>query len=86
MNNGPRKGLQPAAFERIQKSPGLEAVWQSHLALANDKDHNTSEDMIANPEPTAECKGYSLKASVARNGAFTITNARNGFSKKYVAK
>jgi len=86
VNNGPRKGLMPPAWEKIQKSPGLEAVWQSHLALANDKAHNTSEDMIANLDPTAQCKGYALKASVSRDGSFTITNARNNVTKKYASK
>ena len=86
VNDGPRKGLMPPAWEKIQKIPGLEGVWQSHFALGNDKDHNTSEDMIANMEPTAQCKGFAIKASVAHDGTFTITNMRNGFSKKYVAK
>src|SRR5215467_6362885 len=57
-NNGPRKGMGVPAFERIQKVKGLEGLWQSHLALANDAAHNTGDDMIANVEPTTECKGH----------------------------
>jgi len=84
VNNGPRKGLSPeSAYETIAKIPGLEGIWQGHLSLAVDKDHNTSENMIANLEDTAECKGNWLKASVAANGDFTLTNGRNGFSKAY---
>jgi beta-lactamase superfamily II metal-dependent hydrolase len=86
VNNGPRKGLHPAAYELISKIPGIEGIWQGHLALAGDKQHNTSEDMIANLEPTAECKGNWLKASVGRDGKFTLTNGRNGFSKTYSAR
>ncbi len=37
--------------------------------------------MIANLEPTAECSGNLLKASVAPDGTYTMTNMRNGFSK-----
>jgi hypothetical protein len=42
--------------------------------------------MIANLEPTAQCTGNLLKASVAADGKYTVTNLRNGFSKTYAAK
>jgi beta-lactamase superfamily II metal-dependent hydrolase len=95
VNNGPRKGLggpspgNPKAltghFERIAKSPGIEGIWQGHRSLL-DPDHNTRDDMIANLEETAECRGYWIKASVSRDGRFTITNGRNGFSQAYAAR
>ncbi len=34
----------------------------------------------------ADCKGNWIKASVASDGKFTITNGRNGFSKTYTAR
>ena len=83
MNNGPRKGGPPAVFETLRKSPGLQDIWQGHLALNTPKDVNTDEKMIANLEPTAECKGNLLKASVAPDGKYTLTNLRNGYSKTY---
>ena len=86
MNNGPRKGGQVSVFETWRKSPGLEDIWQGHLALAIPKEVNTDEKMIANLEPTAECTGNLLTVSVAPNGKYTVTNARNGFSKTYQAK
>lgn len=86
MNNGPRKGGQASVFEVLKKSPGIQDIWQGHLALATPKDINTDEKMIANLEPTAECKGNLLKVSVATNGSYTLTNLRNGFSKTYQAK
>jgi beta-lactamase superfamily II metal-dependent hydrolase len=86
MNNGPRKGGQASVFETLRKSPGLEDIWQGHLALATPKEANTGERMIANLEPTAECKGNLLKASVDAQGRFTITNLRNGYSKAYDSK
>lgn len=61
-NNGPRKGLAPEAFDRIQKGTGLQALWQSHLALASDAAHNTSGDLIANVEASADCKGHWIRA------------------------
>jgi competence protein ComEC len=86
MNNGPRKGGVPAVFETLRKSPGMEDIWQGHLALATTKEINTDEKMIANMEPTAECKGNLLKLSVEPNGKYTMTNLRNGFSKSYQSK
>jgi competence protein ComEC len=86
MNNGPRKGGQPSVFETLRKSPGLMDIWQGHLALGTPKEVNTGEQMIANMEPTAECKGSLLKASVDSQGRFTMTNLRNGFSKTYQSK
>jgi competence protein ComEC len=83
VNNGPRKGLGANAYETIAKIPGLEDSWQVHLSLATDTAHNVDEKKIANSEATAECKGNFLKASVASDGKFTITNSRNGFSKTY---
>lgn len=95
VNNGPRKGLaspSPGApkattahYERIVKSPGIEDVWQGHLALL-DTAHNTAPEMIANVEESADCKGNWIKASVRPDGTFTISNGRNGFSKTYRAR
>jgi competence protein ComEC len=86
MNNGPRKGGQASVFETLRKSPGLEDIWQGHLALSTPKEINTSEQMIANLDPTAECKGNLLKLTVSPDGKYTMTNARTGFSKTYQAK
>lgn len=86
MNNGPRKGGVPPVFETLRKSPGLEDIWQGHLSLGVAKELNTDDKMIANMEPTAECKGNLLKLSVEPNGKYTMTNLRNGFSKSYQAK
>ena len=85
---GASPGAEKAAtshYERIAKTPGIEGVWQGHLSLL-DKDHNTTTDMIANLEDTAECQGHWLKASIAANGRYTITNSRNGFNKTYTAR
>ena len=85
-NNGPRKGMAESAYSRIQKVPGLEGLWQSHLALASDRAHNTSEEMIANLEPSAQCKGNWIRVEVQPDGHYTVTNERNNFSKSYVAR
>src|SRR5262249_33706259 len=60
-NNPPGKTV--AAYERnsylrLASTRSVEDVWQAHLSLL-DKDprHNTAENMIANLEETADCKG-----------------------------
>ena len=75
------------SYLRLAKIPGIEGIWQGHLSLLDsDPQHNTSPDMIANVEETKDCKGNWIKASVARDGKFTVTNGRNGFSKTYTAR
>jgi hypothetical protein len=54
--------------------------------LDPDPTHNTSQDMIANLGESTACQGNWIKASVARDGKFTVTNGRNGFSKTYTAR
>jgi beta-lactamase superfamily II metal-dependent hydrolase len=82
--NGARKALSQTAYEKITKIPGLEGFWQSHLALANDKAHNTTEDMIANLDAAQDCQGHAINVEVDANGNnFTVTNTRNNFSKTY---
>jgi competence protein ComEC len=97
VNNGPRKGLgvpssgaqkaQTMHYERLAKIPGVEGIWQGHLSLLDPHTgHNTDENMIANLEESADCKGNWIKASVAKDGSFTVTNGRNGFSRTYKAR
>jgi competence protein ComEC len=89
-NNPPGKAVAPYeknAYLRLASTPGVEGIWQGHLSLIDpDPHHNTAENMIANLDETAGCKGYMIKASVAQDGKFTITNGRNGFSKTYMAR
>jgi len=85
VNNGDTKGLEPSAFERINKIPGLEAVWQEHLASRSDQAHNTNEQRIANTATTGSNDGNWLEAVVSRDGKFTITNNRNGYHESYAA-
>ena len=86
--------LVPSAVLNAQ-SRNLEIYWidvESGAAtlivspLDKDPKHNTSESMIAHFEETADCKGNWIKASVERDGRFTIVNGRNGFSKTYTAR
>jgi beta-lactamase superfamily II metal-dependent hydrolase len=86
VNNGPQKGWLAPAYDIAKKIPGLEDIWQGHLSLATDKDHNADEKMIANLDASDDCKGNWIKLSVEPDGKFTILNGRNRFSKTYTAR
>jgi beta-lactamase superfamily II metal-dependent hydrolase len=82
MNNGPKKGGSPEAWQTVHDSPGLEDLWQLHYAVDAGADHNAAEPMIANPDERA---AHYLKISAQRDGSFTVTNSRNKLTKSYKA-
>ena len=84
MDNGAHKGGSPEAWQVMHTSPGLEAIWQLHYAAEAGPQCNAPEPFIANPEEN--CQGYGLTLSASADGAFVVTNARNGYSIKYPAK
>ncbi len=84
LNNGARKGANPAAWQIVHDSPGLEDLWQLHYAAGSDRDHNVPEGHIANPKEN--CEGKDLRVSVEPDGTFTVTNSRTGVQKSYAKK
>jgi len=75
------------SYLRMVKTPGVQDVWQIHLSLLDsDPAHNAAQDKIANLEEGAADQGNWIHASVGRDGKFTISNGRNGFSKTYTAR
>jgi glucose/arabinose dehydrogenase/beta-lactamase superfamily II metal-dependent hydrolase len=82
MNNGPKKGGSPEAWQMVHDSPGLEDLWQLHYAVDAGADHNTAEPMIANPDESA---AHYIRISAQRDGSFTVTNSRNRLTKRYKA-
>ena len=86
VNNGARKGFSNGGYDTIAKIPAIEGIWQGHRSDANDAAHNTTEEMIANPEPGAADAGHWIKASISADGKYTVTNSRNGYSKTYTSR
>jgi competence protein ComEC len=84
INNGPRKGSSPAAWQIVHDSPGLEDLWQLHYAAESDRDHNVDDDRIANLKEN--CEGKSIKVLAQTDGSFTVTNTRTGVQKDYAKK
>jgi beta-lactamase superfamily II metal-dependent hydrolase len=84
MNNGASKGGSPATFDVLKASPGIQDIWSLHRVTANDADHNALPDLTANVDTPD--RAFGLKLEVAADGAFTVTNARNGVSRSYRAR
>lgn len=84
IDNGPRKGASPAAWQIVHDSPGLEDLWQLHYAAESDRDHNVAEERIANLKEN--CEGKYIKVVAETDGSFTVTNGRTGEQKTYVKK
>jgi competence protein ComEC len=48
INNGTRKGGQPAAMQVLFSSPGLEDLWQLHFSLLSGQKYPVPGAFIAN--------------------------------------
>jgi glyoxylase-like metal-dependent hydrolase (beta-lactamase superfamily II) len=78
------KNGTPDAMETVRTSPRLEDLWQTEYIIeGGEKDHNAPRDMIANTEGQTTPARYFIKLSASLDGSFTMTNGRNGFTKRY---
>src|ERR1051326_7307244 len=84
IDNGPRKGSSPAAWQIVHDSPGLEDLYQLHYAAESDQEHNIDPERIANVKEN--CEGKSIKVAASPDGTFSITNTRTGVQKTYAKK
>jgi hypothetical protein len=82
VNNGESKGGDTKTFSVLHDAPGLEDLWQLHLS-ANKGAKQAEPNFIANLN---ESTAFRLKLSANLDGSFSITNARNDFTKHYDAK
>jgi len=86
MNNGPRKGGSPSAFEHVVSAPGSPDLWQLHRALETDLEHNAPDDLTANFEEGQGDAGAWIHARVESDGTFVVTNGRNGHARSYASR
>jgi hypothetical protein len=84
MDNGAKKGGSPPVWDIIEKSPGLENLWQLHFSEEGGTAHNVPEEFIANP-PGPDAGNYLLLTAWP-DGSFEVFNSRTGKSKQYAAK
>lgn len=84
MDNGAKKGGSPSVWDTIQKSPGLEDLWQLHYSEEGGPTHNVDAARIANLQ--GPDTGNYLKVTAFPNGELDVLNARTGDTKKYPAR
>ena len=82
MENGAKKGGSPSAWNIIQSSPGLAALYQLHWSDEGGAAHNSSPEFLANL--AGPDSGYNLKLTAYSNGDFDIFNARTGKTTHYL--
>jgi competence protein ComEC len=84
MDNGARKGGSPSAWDIIEKSPGLENLWQLHFSQEGGAVHNVPAEFIANPDgPDA---ANDLELTAWPDGTFEVLNSSAGKTRRYAAK
>lgn len=84
MNNGSKKGGSPAAWQIVKSVPGLEDLWQLHYAIGGGKENNVPDAFLA--DTNEHGAGNYIKVSATKDGAFTVFNSRNQYSKAYPAR
>jgi len=84
MDNGAKKGGAPATWDILEKTPGLENLWQVHYSEEGGAAHNVANEFIANLDgPDA---GNYLMADAKADGSFDVYNSRTQQTKHYSAK
>jgi competence protein ComEC len=87
INNGMRKGGQPETMRVLHSTPGLEDLWQLHVAQLSGPEYDIPGIFVANTvEDPQHSPAYWIKVSAQSNGTFTVTNTRNGFTKTYAPR
>ena len=82
--NGPTKGGAKETIETLRACPSLKAMYQLHRNVALNADEQTPLEFIANTEPTVNCSGQWIKASVLPDGeSFTVQIGKDGEQKSY---
>jgi competence protein ComEC len=84
MDNGAKKGGSPSVLDTIQKSPGLENLWQLHYSDEGGEPHNVAAAYIANLSGTEDAGNY-IKLTASPDGSFGVYNARTKDTKNYPA-
>lgn len=87
MCNGPTKGGHPQTLETLRGVQSLEALYQLHRNVNLGAEEQAPAEFIANSEPTENCAGVWVKASVAPDGAeFTVQIGAEGEARTYACR
>ena len=79
MCNGPTKGGNRETLATLRKVKSLQAQFQLHRNVDLSEGDQAPPELIANSEPTAECQGVHVKASIAPDGkSYTVQIGGDG--------
>jgi hypothetical protein len=71
----------------LHSSPGLEDLWQLHVAQLSGPEYEIPGLFVANiVEDPQHSPAHWIKVSAQASGAFTVVNGRNGFEKSYAPR
>jgi hypothetical protein len=85
MNNGPRKGGEPAVFKTLRSSPGLEAIFAVHRNVRVGDADNAPAEHVANADEN--CTGDYVWLKVAPDAkSYTVAAGANGKPTKFETK
>jgi competence protein ComEC len=84
MNNGPRKGGDPATVKTLKGVPSIQAAYQIHKNAATGDDDNTASALIANGDPAG---GQFIRVSVAPGGGeFRVQIGTDGPARTFASR
>ena len=84
MCNGPKKGGHSDTITTLRSCASLEHLYQLHRNVTLPDDAQTPAEFIANSEPTENCEGRWVKASVADDGkSYTVQIGPDGTKRTY---
>jgi competence protein ComEC len=85
MSNGTRKGCGPKTFATLKRVSSIEAIYQIHRNLREDREVNAPDDYIANLE--ADCRAHPIRMTVDSSAkTFTVRLPGNGHQRSYKVK
>lgn len=84
MCNGPTKGGHPQTIATLREVRSLQAWYQLHRNVGLADDAQAPAEFIANSEPTVNCSGVWVLASVAADGrSYTVQIGPDGQRREY---
>lgn len=84
MDNGEKKGGSPSVWDTIEKSQGLENLWQLHYSDEGGAKHNVASEYMANLDGSTD--GNYIELTASPTGSFSVFNSRTGKTKDYSAR
>jgi competence protein ComEC len=101
MNNGPRKGTSKSAMDALKSVPTLQAMYQVHENVREDRENTADKSMIANQgdpaqatqqggehgDPAADCKAHHIHCSISADAkAYTVNVPSTGHSRTFLTR